>query len=450
MKDFMKNPDHDQPNQQPSQSRRRGIYILIGVIPLLVCLILSPLWIGPALRAVLPDRYLADERVPEFVRNLVFDYEADQTLPTVIPGTIDASVLLETESPIGEPASTPTQRPDTGEAISTSSTPEAISTSQVSTPTETVPLPLSFTLNGFTHTYQGWNNCGPATLTTTLSYWNLGVTQAEAANFLKPNPEDRNVRPDELAAYVESIGYEAIVRVDGDLLLLKRLISAGYPVIVEKGFDPEPDRLGWMGHYLVFTGYSDQDQLFTAMDSYLGPDQQEPYAEFDTMWRHFNRTYMVVFPSEDRDIITGLIGEEMNDTVMYNNAIRTAQAELEENREDAFGWFNLGSSLGAQQRYEEAAIAFDEARRIGVPWRMLWYQYGPYEAYLAVGRYEDVLTLADVILADNEYSEEAHYWKGRVYMEREQVDTARAQFRAALRQNAHYEAAQQALDNLGD
>ena len=133
---------------------------------------------------------------------------------------------------------------------------------------------------------------------------------------------------------------------------------------------------------------------------------------------------------------------------MYNHSIDTARSELLTNDQDAFGWFNLGSSLVALGRYEEAAAAFDQARTIGVPWRMLWYQYGPYEAYLNMGRYDDVIALADRIIADNEYSEEAFYYKGRVYEAKGETQVARNNYQAALNQNWHYTAAQQALDAL--
>jgi tetratricopeptide (TPR) repeat protein len=79
---------------------------------------------------------------------------------------------------------------------------------------------------------------------------------------------------------------------------------------------------------------------------------------------------------------------------------------------------------------------------------MLWYQFGPYEAYYHVGRYDDVLTLADDTLAKNEQSEEALYYKGLVYLGRGQEDQAKRHFKAALGRNPHYEAAGQALDAL--
>ena len=56
-------------------------------------------------------------------------------------------------------------------------------------------------LGGIRHYWQTWNNCGPATFTMNLSYYGLPVTQAEAAKVLKPNKDDKNVSPDQMAAY---------------------------------------------------------------------------------------------------------------------------------------------------------------------------------------------------------------------------------------------------------
>jgi tetratricopeptide (TPR) repeat protein len=170
----------------------------------------------------------------------------------------------------------------------------------------------------------------------------------------------------------------------------------------------------------------------------------------DHFWRHFNRTYIVVHRPDQAAAVASIVGANMDDGAMYARALSTAQLELNLSRNDAFAWFNLGSSLVALGRYQEAAAAFDEARKAGLPWRMLWYQFGPYEAYYQVGRYDDVLALADDTLAKNDQSEEAYYYKGLVYLARDQEDQARRHFKAALGRNPHYTAAQQALDALGD
>jgi tetratricopeptide (TPR) repeat protein len=240
--------------------------------------------------------------------------------------------------------------------------------------------------------------------------------------------------------------------VNGSITLLKRLIAAGYPVMIEKGFDPEPERLGWMGHYLLLSGYSDETQEFSTMDSYLGANLTESYVHIDYYWRHFNRVYLVAFPEEKRAEVEGIIGADMDDYTMYSRALQQAQAETQENPGDPFGWFNVGSNLVALGDFESAATAFDIAREKGTPWRMLWYQFGPYQAYLEVGgnRLYDVITLANAVLEDNIYSEEAYYYKGLAYSAQGEATAARSQLNKALNYNSNYHAARQALFDLSE
>jgi tetratricopeptide (TPR) repeat protein len=100
-------------------------------------------------------------------------------------------------------------------------------------------------------------------------------------------------------------------------------------------------------------------------------------------------------------------------------------------------------------RYEEAARAFDKARQIGVPWRMTLYQFGPFEAYYNVGRYDDVMALVNANLNNGgEYVEETYYWQGQVEAAEGQPQRALQSFKTALAHNPRFAAAQEALDKL--
>jgi tetratricopeptide (TPR) repeat protein len=415
---------------------------------------------------LIPDRYIA-AYAPEPIREAVFAVDPYQIVPTAAADQAAADQLLASLS--STPTPTPTLTPvvplpggGSGDSY-VQPTPLPVAPTPTVTPAR-IPEAASraeeggddanlshasHLLTGFTHTYQGWNNCGPSTIVTALSYWRVETTQAEAAAFTKPNPEDRNVRPDELTAFVESVSdYRAIVRINGNIELLKTLILAGYPVVIERGFDPEPDRLGWMGHYLVLIGFSDEDREFIAMDSYLGPNRALPYDELDHFWRHFNRIYIVIYRPDQELAIASIIGENMDDATMYNNALLTAQAELMLDSNDPFGWFNLGGSLVGLGRYDEAAVAYDRAREIGLPWRILWYQFGPYEAYIHARRYGDVISLAEAVIAQNPQSEEAYYYMGLAYQGRGDNAEAEQNFNRAIYLNSHYTAAREALDAL--
>jgi hypothetical protein len=309
---------------------------------------------------------------------------------------------------------------------------------------------------------QKFNNCGPANLSLTLAFHGYEADQLDIAALLKPNEDDRNVSPEEITAYVnEHTPLRAAVYSGGSLALLKQLVVAGYPVIIEKGLLPS-EWEGWMGHYLTVYGYHDAEQLFISMDTYLGPwdggvhtDSYESMAED---WRHFNYTFVVVYPVEMETAVHTLLTPQFTNPIqMWQHAAQIAQTETDQQPDDAFAWFNLGTSLthlgqltDQIEFYENAAIAFDRARTIGLPRRMLWYQFQPYVAYLAVGRHEDVLTLATAteISEGGRNVEETFLYTGHAYLAAGNQSQARNAYKQALQLNPHFAAAQQALDNM--
>ena len=214
-------------------------------------------------------------------------------------------------------------------------------------------------------------------------------------------------------------------RVNGRLDMLKQFVAHGIPVIVEIGIDPPGEFrwLGWYGHYLLVVAYDDVTEQFFVYDSWFGTSdvplenadrngRNLPYAEVEEYWPQFNRSYMVVYQPEQAETVAQIVGQDMDDATMWSRSLTQAQADAAADPENAFYWFNLGTSYNAAGEYEQASTAFDQARAIGLPWRMLWYQFGPYEAYYQAGRYEDVILLADVTLKDRPYFEESYYYKG--------------------------------------
>jgi tetratricopeptide (TPR) repeat protein len=301
--------------------------------------------------------------------------------------------------------------------------------------------------------YQKFNNCGPASLTEELTYWGWKGTQADAAQVLKPSQDDKNVSPAELYAYLLTQGYDAYIRMGGNIDLLKRFIAAGYPPLVEKGFDV-PDK-GWMGHYGVVSAYDDKLGVFTIQDTYLGPNIKMTYAEFERNWRAFNYLYLIVFPAgKERDAeVVSLLGEMADLDHSYRVALAHAQAETSQlsGQAAAFAWFDVGTSLTYLQDYNSAAAAYDQARKIGLPYRMLWYQFGPYRSYFFTGRYQDVIDLAKFAIdsANIPAIEESFYWRGMAEQALGQRDKAIADYRNALNWHPGFALAKDALAELG-
>lgn len=454
---------HSHIRRIPPPSRRSSWQGAVAFSLVIFALMAALGVVGAYALQLVPSRYIV-AYVPEPLQGLFSRPHVELPTPeATLPPQQLAALLTPVSSPT--PNATPSPRPLS--SATPSATPLAVP-SATATPTPTLTLTPAYApgptqmarstpaaladmtvlLTGFRHEYQGWNNCGPTTLAMTLSYFGWLGTQKDTAAFLKPDPEDRNVSPNEMAAYARSQGFQAMVRSGGTLDTLKAFLQAGLPVIIEKGFEPE-EKLGWMGHYLLLIGYNQPHQEFVAMDSYLGPMQSAPFAETDHYWRQFNRIYIVIYRDDQALMVSQLIGSSSDDAAMYQNAMTTAQAEVAADPQDAFGWFNLGTNYEAMGLHTEAAAAFDRARQIGLPWRMTWYQFGWFEAYLAAGRYDDVVSLADATLKPDPYSEEMYYYKGRVYAARGDVEAARAQYQLALQHNSNFSAAQQAMDALG-
>jgi tetratricopeptide (TPR) repeat protein len=316
-----------------------------------------------------------------------------------------------------------------------------------------VALPASHFNGGFRYFRQGWNNCGPANIAQALSYYGWQGDQDDAASFLKPDSEDKNVSPTELVRFVNTqTAVRALTRIGGTEQMLKQFIAAGFPVIIEVGgalYEGE----AWIGHYRTLVGYDDTNGVFLVYDTWLGNGDGNgiavPYAESDAVWQPFNRIFVVVYEPQRESEVVAILGERADVTRANELALETAREEARANPQNGFAWYNIGAALTRLRQYEQAALAFDEATRFRLPFRMAWYQFYNFEAFFNAGRLSDVLSLVNVNLSNGgNYIEETHYWEGRVLQAQGDIAGARAAFQRALRHNNRFEDARQALDEL--
>lgn len=324
------------------------------------------------------------------------------------------------------------------------------------TPTLTpTPIPAAFALPVPGWEKQGPNNCGPATLAIYLRHYGWEGSEKDIAAVLKPLDADRNVNPEELVYYVRNYaGWLRIeFRVGGDVSLMKQLIAAGFPVQIEESFyDATSYWSGddkWAAHYFLLTAYDDATQLFTGQDSFHGPNQTIPYEKLDKEWKLFNRVYLLVYRPEQEETLKSILGDNWDPDANRQHALDVAKAETEANPDDAFAWFNLGSNYVYFGNYGEAATAYDKAREIGLPQRMLRYQFGPFFAYFHSGQTDDLLALTEYALKITYNSEEALLWHGwALYRTGKEVE-AIAYWRKALEANPGYTDAVYALNFVG-
>jgi hypothetical protein len=368
------------------------------------------------------------------------------------PGAVSTAVVATWQALTAQaPTPTPSPKPDI------TATPEPT----VEPSPSATPLPESVNLTGIVHEYQKWNNCGPATLSMGISYWVKGRTQDDTAPVLKPNPRDKNVMPMEMVDYInEHTELSALWRLGGTLDLLKHLVAAGYPVIVEKGFDVAGE--GWMGHYELVSGYDDAKERFITQDSYISKDLPVPYAQMEREWRAFANVFVVVYPPEKETELMAVLGQYADPTTSYTLSAEQASVNiyaLTDPRDIYFAWYAYGTSLMRLQDYNGAAAAYDasfnaydvipeDANR---PWRMLWYQTGPYFAYYYTGRMADVINLATHTLdiMSEPVLEESYYWRGLALEASGDVNGAIADYRKALEVHTDFGPALTELERLG-
>jgi tetratricopeptide (TPR) repeat protein len=298
---------------------------------------------------------------------------------------------------------------------------------------------------------QDANNCGPASLAIYLRYYGWKGDQFEISNLLKPHREDRNVNVEELIYYVRNkAGWlRAEYRVGGDVELLKRLLAAGIPVMIEESFhlDEEywPNDDQWAAHYFLLTGYDDAAGSFIGQDSFRGADQQVSYQDLDKAWQSFNRVFIMVYLPEQEATIKSILGPHWGVDFNRKQALQTAQQETQDDPQNAFSWFNLGTNLAYFERYIEATQAYDLARNIGLPQRMLRYQFGPFMAYFHTGQMDQLMALLEYALQRTRNAEEAFLWRGWAHYRMGKKAEAVADFNRALEENPFYQDAVYAL-----
>jgi hypothetical protein len=375
------------------------------------------------------------------------------------PGQQDqmAAIVNQTMTAVA-PQGTPTLEPTLTPTMVVTPTPTI---TQTVTPTPT-PLPEAVNLPGLRHEYQKMNNCGPATLSMALSYWGWNGSQDVTRPWLRPHPDDRNMMPYEMVNAVNAhTELTALMRWGGDVEMIKKFIAAGYPVIIERDMSDVRPNADWTGHYGVVSGYDDSRQRFILQDSYISSYYPLGYEDLNRFWRAFNHVYMVIYPPERESDVLAILGPHADEAYNLQHATEKAQGAIPtlEGRDLFFAYFNYGTSLVNQGDYFGAAQAYDyayseiyptipsEAR----PWRMLWYQTGPYFAYYFTGRYQDVVNLADLTLETTGVREieETWVWRGRARLALGDVDGAVEDFRTALKYHPGWPVAESELRNLG-
>jgi tetratricopeptide (TPR) repeat protein len=313
----------------------------------------------------------------------------------------------------------------TSTMVVTAETPQV----EITATPEPTPMPQAHKLEGITYFDQHglWNYCAPANLAMQLSYWGWEGKRTDVGKVLKPFEKDKNVMLYEMVDYVNNnTQYHALARYGGSLDLIKKLVANGFPVLVEKGVYLRDinGKLSWMGHYAVIDGYDDLKEEFITQDSFFKPNLPLNYQDLITQWRSFNYYFMVIYDGNSETLLRETLAEYDDPFNANQIAYQKANDEIATNQgvDLFYAWFNRGTSMVQLQDYAGAATAYDQAFTTystlpekNRPWRMMWYQTGPYFAYYYSGRYGDVINLATMTIdaASEPFLEESFYWRAQ-------------------------------------
>ena len=165
------------------------------------------------------------------------------------------------------------------------------------------PSPPSIRLGPLQYVRQTLNNCGPAAIVEVLGFWGVQRSQGQAQAALRPDGNSRGMMPYPVPAYAHSAGMNVLMGVGGSPTIVKALVANGFPTIVAQLVSlNEPT-----AHYREIEGYDDQRQVFISTDSYLGPNHEITYSEFNQLWARGNQRFMVVYPADKEPLLNAVL-----------------------------------------------------------------------------------------------------------------------------------------------
>ncbi len=317
-------------------------------------------------------------------------------------------------------------------------------------PVEIVQPPEAYTLPATKFVSQSFNNCGPAAMSMVFSSYNLDISQEELASKMRPynfpygGDDDKSVFPTEFVATAEEYGFESLYRPNGDLETVKKLIANDIPVVVRTWLNPGED----VGHYRIIKGYDDVSQTFIQDDSYQGQGLTYSYDQVEDMWKPFNYSYILVYPKEKEATVSAILGENMDEKVAYQNALKRADEDLKNDPNDFYAEFNKSTAYYHLGDTKKSVASYDKIKD-QLPDRILWYVYEPLYAYQKEKQYDRILTIAEGILSHgNKAYSELYQLRGEIYLDQGDKEAARNEFEQALYYNSNFEPAKKALETL--
>jgi hypothetical protein len=319
---------------------------------------------------------------------------------------------------------------------------------------QTVPtlplLPEKKVLVNDYHIFQTFNNCGPASLSMALSYFGIHETQQTLGQAIRPyqiasgDNDDKSVTMDELAYKAREYGLLTYHRPNGDITLLKQFITHGIPVITRTWLHVHED----IGHYRIVKGYDETTQEIIQDDSFENKNLRYSYADFLSMWSKYNYEYLVLVPSDKQQLAESILGENVDFLTAWKHALENAQTEAARHPDDMYVEFNVSVAAYYAEDYKQSIAAYEKVAD-KLPFRTLWYQIEPIQAYYELGEYDKVFAITDKVLNNqNRAFSEFYLIRGNIYKKQGKLEEAKQEYENAVKYNVNLKAAKDALASI--
>ncbi len=197
-------------------------------------------------------------------------------------------------------------------------------------------------LKAFPSVTQLRDHCGPASCELYLRYFGLTDSQVEIARAIKS--PDGGTPVYKMRRYLDQAGFTTR-RVEADLAVLRRLIDAGIPVIMEESYSSS-------SHVAVAIGYDDALELIEVQDPMTHRVRETFYEELAELRNLSNHGALIAAPSDQPELVR-LLDDASGGECQYIALVNEAWAALDDDRPDD-GDALVDQSVELEREYEYA------------------------------------------------------------------------------------------------
>ena len=197
-------------------------------------------------------------------------------------------------------------------------------------------------LTAFPTVAQLRSHCGPASCELYLRYFGVPASQVEVARAIKEPESGTPVY--RMRRFLDQAGFHTR-RVEAKLPLLRRLIDAGVPVIME-------ERYAESGHVAVAIGYDDIREILEVQDPMSHEIRETRYEQLDKLGDLSNHGGLIAVPKQDAALLAKL--DDANAVeCRYIALVDQAWAAMDEGRPEEGDRF-VEESIALRRDYELA------------------------------------------------------------------------------------------------